>query len=344
VARATIQDVADRAGVSVSTVSAVLNDKATVKETTRAQVLAVMRELNYRPRPALRRPVASRKTRSAVFVLRDVGNPYYTEVIAGVEDVLRERGYRVLTAASHGVGSREREIVDTLREMDIDGLLLTPVLDREADLSHLFDLRRRNIRFVLLEDVLGLQASLVDVDTVDGSKKAVEHLIALGHSRIAHFAGPAYSRHTHERLAGVRAAYAESALVFSDALVTTAGDSMHGGYQAGLAYFGGRAAADRPTAVTCYNDLVAIGLCRALGELGLRVPDDVSVVGYDDVPLLEFLTPRLTSVRVPTREIGRVAAEILHEEIEGGPPESPRRVYLRAELVIRDSTRAPGAT
>jgi DNA-binding LacI/PurR family transcriptional regulator len=116
------------------------------------------------------------------------------------------------------------------------------------------------------------------------------------------------------------------------------------GYTAARDYFRDRPAAQRPTGVTCYNDLVALGVCRALAELGVRVPHDVSVVGYDDVPLAEFVTPSLTSVRVPKREVGRIAAEILHHEIEHGPSATPQKVYLQAELVVRDSTCSCSAT
>jgi LacI family transcriptional regulator len=339
--RATIHDVAERAGVSVSTVSAVLNDKPSVKNETRNHVLAAIRELNYRPRPPLRRPDASRARRNVAFILREAANPYYAEIMAGAGEYFEAHNYRMVLGASQGASSREHDIVDLLREKDFDGLLLTPVLDRETDLAHLFDLRRRNIRFVLLEEVQGIQASLVDVDNVRGAQRAVRHLMDLGHTRIVHFAGPQYSRVSEERIAGVRAAYSETALVFSDAVIVQTGDSLSDGYRAGLEYFRNRSAAHRPTGVTAYNDLVAIGLYRALSELGIRVPDAVSIVGYDDVPLVEFISPPLTTIRVPKREVGRIAAEILHQEIESGPPAVPRKVHLEAELVVRASTAAP---
>ena len=338
-ARATIQDVAARAGVSVATVSAVLNDKPAVKESTRDDVLAAIRALNYRPRPAIRRPAAPAGVRTVGFLVREPANPYYAEVVEGAESVLGALGYRILVGASRGVGARERELVDTMRLKDFDGLLLTPVLDRHTDLGHLFELRRRNLRFVLLEEVHGIQASLVVVDNVAGAKMGVRHLMDLGHTRIVHFAGPTYSLNSDERIAGVRAAYSESALVFSDAVVVRAGDSLADGYEAARAYFGALPAADRPTGVLCYNDLVALGVCRALAELGIAVPGDVSVVGYDDLPLAEFVTPSLTTVRVPKRDVGRTAAEILHAEIEGGADATPRKVYLQPTLVARASTR-----
>ena len=336
--RATIHEVAERAGVSVSTVSAVLNDKPSVKASTRTQVLAAIQHLNYRPRPSIRRPPAPAGVRTIGFILREPANPYYAEIIEGAEAYLRDLGYRMLVGASFGSGAREQELVETMRLKDFDGLLLTPVLDRDTDLAHLFELRRRNVRFVLLEEVHGIQASLVDVDNVEGAKRGVRHLMDLGHSRIVHFAGPRYSLHSDERVAGVRAAYSETALVFSDALVVRAGDSLTDGYTAALAFFRDRPAAQRPTGVTCYNDLVALGVCRALAELGIAVPGDVSVVGYDDLPLADFVRPSLTSVRVPKREVGRIAAELLHDEIEHGPAAPPRKVYLQAQLVARDST------
>jgi LacI family transcriptional regulator/LacI family repressor for deo operon, udp, cdd, tsx, nupC, and nupG len=319
-------------------VSAVLNDKPSVKDSTREQVLAAIRALNYRPRPAIRRPAAPSGVRTIGFLLREPANPYYAEVIAGAESVLGELGYRILVGASLGVGARERELVEIMRQKDFDGLLLTPVLDRHTDLAHLFELRRRNLRFVLLEEVHGIQASLVVVDNVAGAKMGVRHLIDLGHGRIVHFAGPRYGLNSDERIAGVRAAFSESSLVFSDALVVRAGDSLTDGYAAALAYFRGRPPAERPTGVTCYNDLVALGVCRALAELGIAVPHDVSVVGYDDLPLAEFVTPSLTTVRVPKREVGRTAAGILHREIEHGPAAAPQKVYLQPALVARASS------
>lgn len=346
VSRPTIQDVADLAGVSKATVSAVLNDKDTVRESTRSEVLGAIRELNYRPRPTARRRLGGREIRSVGFVLREIANPYYAEIIAGAESYLRERSYVTMVAASEGDFKAERRIIDVFTQKDVDGILLTPVLDNETDLSHIFDLKRRNIRFVLLEEIRGIQACLVDVDNVEGAKSAVRYLIELGHTHIVHFAGPQYSLHSEERVDGVRSAYSESQLVFSNEVVVPAGDSLEDGYRTGLEFFRDRAADSRPTAVTCYNDLVALGLCRALDESGLRVPEDVSVIGYDDLQILGYLpsSSRLTSVHVPKFEVGRTAAEILHERIENPSAESPRKVYLQANLEVRDTTAPPRGT
>lgn len=337
----TIQDVADRAGVSKATVSAVLNHKTAVREETRERILAAIRELSYEPSPAARRR-SSRTTRAVGFVVREIGNPYYVEIFRGAEAYLRERGYVLSISASEGVFGVEQRIVHTLTAKGFDGLLLTPVLDRETDLSHIFELKRRNISFVLLEQIHGVQANLVDVDAVDGAQQAIRHLIDLGHTRILHFGGPEYSLHSDQRILGVRAAYSESRLVFSENQIVRAGDSLEDGYRAGLEHFG-EWVEDRPTAVSCYNDLVALGLCRALRELGLRVPEDVSVVGYDDLQFLDYASPRLTSIRVPKREVGEMAAKILHQEIESGGSNPPQKIYLRAKLVVGESTCAPAS-
>lgn len=345
VGRPTIQDVADLAGVSKATVSAVLNDKGTVRESTRSEVLGAIRRLKYRPDPAARRRLGAERIRSIGFVLREIANPYYAEIITGAESYLRERGCVTLVAASEGDFMAEQRIINLFTLKDIDGILLTPVLDNETDLSHIFELKRRNVSFVLLEEVRGVQANLVDVDNVAGAKAAARHLIELGHLHIAHFAGPEYSLHSEERVDGVRGAYSESQLVFSSGLIVPAGDSLDDGYRTALHYFRERPAADRPTGVTCYNDLVALGVCRALDELGLRVPEDVSVIGYDDLQILDYLpaTSRLTSVRVPKFEVGRTAAEILYQEIENAPAAKPRKVYLQADLVVRDTSAPPAA-
>ena len=338
--RATITDVARQAGVSKATVSAVLNDTDAVKASTRERVLEAMQRLNYRPTRLAGR-VGARATKSLGIVIKEIDNPYYAEVALGARARAQDHGYTLVVVSSEGEYDAERRAVELLQSKDVDGLIAMPVLDEHADLSHFFELKRRNFPFVLLEAVRGVPASLVDVDNVDASRRAVEHLIDLGHTRIVHFAGPGYSMHTLERLDGVRRACSGSRLIFGDDDVVPAGAHLEGGYRAGLAYFRDRAPADRPTAVTCYNDLVAIGLCRALNELGLRVPDDISVVGFDDIALTEFVPVPITTVRVPKFRMGELAAEMLIRHVESRAAIPPQRAYLDAQLIVRRSTAAP---
>ena len=341
--RATINDVAKEAGVSKATVSAVLNDATAVADATRERVQSAIESLNYRRAPVAG-AAATRTAHSIALVIKEFDNPYYAEVISGARTVAMERGYTLLVVSSEGEYDAERRAVDMLQAKHVDGLIVTPVLNEHADLSHLFELKRRNFPFVLLEEIRGVPASLVDIDNVEGSRTAVAHLIAGGHTRIVHFAGPDYSTHSRERVNGVRRACSASRLIFSDDDVVVAGAHLEDGYRCGLEYFRGRIASDRPTAVTCYNDLVAIGLCRALAELGLLVPDDVSVVGFDDLPLLAYLPVPLTTVRMPKVEMGRIAAQMLIRHVESKEVVPPRKVYLSAELVVRRSTRALAAS
>jgi LacI family transcriptional regulator/LacI family repressor for deo operon, udp, cdd, tsx, nupC, and nupG len=335
--RATINDVARQAGVSKATVSAVINDSASVKGSTRDRVLAAIDVLNYRPSQATR--ATARRTKSIGLLIKEIDNPYYAEVVLGARAHANEQGYTLLVASSEGEYDAERRAVELIQAKDVEGLIATPVLDEHADLSHFFELKRRNFPFVLLEEVRGVPASIVDVDNREASRKAVQYLIQQGHSRIAHFAGPSYSMHSEERIDGVRHACSASHLIFTDNDVVAAGAHLADGYEAALGFFKKRGSS-RPTAITCYNDLVAIGVCRALQELGLRVPEDVSVIGFDDVPLVEFLPVPLTTVRMPKAEMGEIAAKMLIRHIESKAVIPPQKVVLDAELVVRRSTRS----
>lgn len=334
----TIDDVAKKAGYSKATVSAVINDADTVRESTREKILAVMDELNYRPRGSARRWFRDGASKSIGVIIKEVDNPYFASVVAGAREYANTKGYTVLMASSEGDYDAEQRIVNLLKSKDVDGLIIGPLTQDGVDLSYLFDLKRRNFPFVLMADIRGVQASIVSVDNVAASKRAVQELIAEGHSRVMHFAGPHYSSHSRERRAGVRAAYSESHLAFADDLVIEAGADLKGGYDAGRRVFGTMDRSAWPTAVMCFNDLVALGLLRALTELGISVPDDVSVVGFDDLDLLPYLPVPLTSVHVPKRDIGRKAAETLISSIESNGKLAPKKIYIDADLVRRSTT------
>lgn len=338
--RPTITDVARHTGVSKATVSAVLNDSAAVKSDTRDRVLAAIELLNYRPtqQAGAKSP---RRYRSIALIIKEHDNPYYDEVTAGVRAHAETQGYMLLVVSSEGSYASERRAVELLRDKGVDGLIAAPVLDEHTDLSHFFELKRRNFPFVFLEQVRGVPASVVDLENVGASQKAVEYLFGLGHRRIAHFAGPAYSAHSQERVDGVHRAYSKSHLVFGPDDIVHAGAHFDDGYRAGHALFQSRTESNRPTAVTCYNDLVAMGLYKALSELGIRCPEDVSVVGFDDIKFCENFAVPLTTVRVPKFEMGNLAAQMLIRHIESKQAVRPRKVYLDATLVVRRSTAPP---
>ncbi len=334
----TMADIARHAGVSKATVSAVVNGKDSVGDETRVRVQAVIDHFNYRPRSAAR--LHGDAARPCIgYIIKEARNPYYAEALDGILSVAQAAGYLVEVASSEGDLERERAIVEQFTAQDISGLVITPILHEDADLSHLFELKRLNVPFVLVERVRGLQASLVDIDNVEAARAATRHLLADGHRAIVHFAGPPYSSHSEERARGVRLAFSESRRAFEDAGVVHAGDALEDGYRAALERFG--EAGDRPTAVVCYNDLVALGVVRALRELGLRVPEDVSVMGFDDLDILDYLSPALSTVHVPKREMGERAARLLIEQIESRGHAQPERITLPVELKLRGSTAPP---
>lgn len=337
--RPTISDVAREAGVSKGTVSAVINDKDSVSEGTRDRVIAVIERLNYRPRGTAHRHGAPRA--SIGLLIKEADNPFYTEIITSARKRATEEGYTLLVSTSEGDSDGERSIFELLRAKDVDGLLINPIFSQNADLAPIFELKRRNVPLVLLEEIRGVVASLVDVDNIQAAYRAARHLIDLGHHRIAHFAGPAYSMHSEQRAEGLRRAFSESSLVLPTGAVIPTGSRLEDGYRVGLQVFGQGHRADHPTAVVCYNDLVAIGLLRALRELAIAVPDDVSVIGHDDIDLLNYLPLGLTTVRIPKREMADRAVEILIRHIESHQPLPPERVVIDSELVVRDSTAPP---
>lgn len=338
--RPTISDVARQTGVSKATVSAVLNDSDAVGSDTRDRVLAAIESLNYRPTQQSGVRAATR-FRSIALVIKEHDNPYYDEVTAGVRAFAETQGYMLFVVSSEGSYSSEKRAVELLREKGVDGLIAAPVMDEHADLSHFYELKRRNYPFVFLEQVRGVPASLVDLENVSASQKAVEYLFSLGHRRVAHFAGPQYSLHSEERADGVRRAYSSTHLVLAPEDIIDAGAHFDDGYRCGSSLFESRQRDDWPTAITCYNDLVAMGLVKAIIDLGLKVPDDVSVIGFDDIRFSEIFLVPLTTVRVPKFEMGSRAAQMLIDHIESRQAVTPQRHYLDATLVVRASTGPP---
>ncbi|HEX2722041.1 MAG TPA: LacI family DNA-binding transcriptional regulator [Gemmatimonadaceae bacterium] len=338
--RPTINDVARHTGVSKATVSAVLNETGSVNSDTRSRVLAAIELLNYRPTQQARRG-AGRRNKSIALLIKEHDNPYYDEITAGVRAHAEQHDYVLFVVSSEGAYAAEYRAVELLREKDVDGLIAAPVLDEHADLSHFFELKRRNFPFVLLEEIRGVPASLVDVENISASQQAVEYLFSLGHRRVAHFAGPEYSAHSQDRIDGVRRAYSGTNLVFADEDLIMTGAHLSDGYRCARELFESRAISERPTAVTCYNDLVAMGVCRALADLGLSCPGDVSVIGYDDISFCDSFSVPLTSVCVPKFEMGRIAAEMLVKHIESREALPLQKVYLDATLVVRESTAPP---
>jgi len=339
VKKVTIDDVAKRVGVSKGTVSAVLNDKATVASETRDAVLKAMKELQYRPRGPAHYLKDDQTISNIGLIVREMDNPFYTAIALGVLEIANSKGYLALISSSEGNHKMEERLTRNLARKNIRGAIIAPVLEGSAEIHHLFGLKSINFPFVLLEKIKGIQANVVSIDNIKAMKMAVKYLFDHGHSKIVHFAGPNHASHTFERIDGFTRAFSESHHIFQTDMIVRTGAHYDQGYQKCLEYFQGRNPDSYPTAIVCYNDLVALGVMAALASMKIQVPEQISVIGNDNIPFSKNGPVALTTIQAPMMELGQRAAEILIRNIESPEPLPLESVVLDAELVIRDSTR-----
>ncbi len=337
--RVTIDDVARHAGVSIGTVSAVLNQKQTVNPKTRELVLDAIKELNYRP-SGIARNIRTESTdfKSIGLLIREMDNPFYTEIARGVMEYCIQKYYIVFLASSESDHTYSEKITQSFSNQNIKGAIIAPVLEGTAEIEHLFALKKINFPFVLLENVPGIQANVVSIDNIMAMKDTIKYLIDTGHTKIIHFAGPKHAYHAYERIDGFRFAYSESPYVFSNDMIIPAGAHLEDGYQTCLDYFKDRSQNDFPTAIVCYNDLVAHGVITALTELDIQVPEEISVVGNDDILFSKYAPLKLTTIHAPMHELGRKAAEILIKNIESPTTMPVEKIVMHGELVVRETT------
>jgi LacI family transcriptional regulator len=323
----TIRDVASRAGVSVTTVSRALNGTGPVSEDVRRRVQTASTELRYRPHGTAR-SLITRRTDVFGVVLPDLFGEFFSEVIRGMDPRAQERGYHLLLSGSHD-GRREVEFAVGAMRGRVDGMIVMSPGVSGAELEACLP---PDVPVVLLNcDVDGTGYSAINVDNYGGALAMVRHLVGLGHRRIAMITGAAANFDARERLRGFRAAVAETGGAVRG--MEVAGDFTEaGGYRAALELARGD---DPPTAVFCANDSMAVGAISALRGAGRRVPDDVAVAGFDDVPIGRYLSPSLSSVRVDVNGLGARAVELLCHAIAGDAP--PAQELLPTELVVRRS-------
>jgi LacI family transcriptional regulator len=330
----TVQDVARHAGVSVATVSYVLNGTRFVSAGLRERVLAAVRELHYEPNAAAR-TLRSNRSHTLGLILPDLRNPFFTEALRGVEDVAEAHGYTVLLANSDEDPRREATHLRVLRGKHIDGLILAPAGALYPDLEQLVEER---FPLVLLDrDLAGLGASAVMLDNRAAARAAVEHLIRLGHQRVGMIAGRPPISSTVDRQRGYRRALEQAGVPFDEQLVATGGSTIEGGAAAVRALL---ELPSPPTAIFAANNLMTIGAVMALERHGLSIPRDIALVGFDDFAWADVFRPRLTTVAQPLYELGRAAAELVLKQL-AREEDGPRRVLLAGTLVVRDSSGAP---
>ena len=324
-----IKDVARQAGVSVGTVSNVINRPDLVAPETRDKVLAVIDRLGYVRSEAARHLRAGQSRFIAMLVL-DMGNPFFSQVASGAERAARAAGLRMLLSDSANDREQEADYLSLFAEQRVRGVLLTPA-GAAADLEVL---QRQEIPYVLVDRVAGNDGCSVSVDDVAGGRLAVGHLVDAGHTLIGYVSGPMSLAQCRDRRAGALAELIDRGLP-EDALSHVDADRMDvsAGRDAGRRLL---RLSRRPTAVFCANDLLALGVLQALYSAGVSVPDQMAIVGYDDIEFAAAAAVPLTSVRQPSAEMGRIATGLLLEEDGGG--HEHRRVVLAPELVIREST------
>jgi DNA-binding LacI/PurR family transcriptional regulator len=337
--KVTIEDVAKKAGVSKGTISAVINGKNSVKQETLDNILSVMKELNFRPKGIARNLKNDTQDKSIGVIIKDLNYPFYTAIASGVREYAKSKGYSVLVASSENNHEYEKKLSHLFSAKDIKGTIIAPIVAGTVEIEHLFRLKMINYPFVLLEDVKGIQANVVAIDNIRAIKRAVKYLIDNGHTKIVHFAGPAYSSHTQERIEGFRHAFSESTLVFQKDMIVHVGSNYDEAFRKTKDYFKNKNKKDYPTAIVCFNDMQALAVMAVLKELDIKIPEDISIIGNDDIYYAKIYPVPLTTISAPQHEIGKKAAEILIRNIEAPKLIPVERVVFETEFVIRESTK-----
>lgn len=328
----TIKEVAAAADVSIGTVSNVLNRPNVVSEETRLKVQDAIDRLGF-VRNAGASLLRGGRARTIGLITLDIRNPFFTELARGVEDAARELGYLLILCNSDEDRAQEKRYLEVLEEQRVNGVLISPVNERDNSLQWLRD---RGTAVVLLERERRNFCS-VRVDDVSGGELAADHLLDLGHRRLAFVTAPLTITQYRNRLAGVRRALARRDLP-EDACEVIEVGSLGTAAE-------GRAASDvlvdhHPgvTGVVCGNDLLALGFTAGLVRRGTRVPDDISVVGYDDIELAQQSPLPLTTIRQPKQELGRIATNLLIDEGQRGTAHAHQQVVFQPALIVRDTT------
>ena len=333
---ATIYDVAEKAGVSIGTVSRFVNGSGYVGKASRERIASAIQELNFSP-SGVARSLATKRTFMLGFIVSDLMNPFIPEVARGIQDFADERGYCVLILNTDGDDRREVRALKLLRERQVDGLIITPPETMLGN-AYISELHASGVPIVLLgRQVKDATIDWVSTDTYAGGRAAMHHLQTLGHRHIAYIGGSAARNVAASRRQAYLDALIETNTTLDASLLT----------ETTLDHAGGRVAMTAllqlpkpPTAVFAVNDLVALGALEAAYHHGLLIPQDLSIVGFDDIFLASQSRPPLTTVAQPKLKLGRTAAELLIERLEH-PTTAHREVRLPCELVERMTTTRP---
>ena len=338
----TLADIAASVGVTPMTVSRVINKNGYVHPDTRERVLAAARQMNYR-RNGLARALKRQRTDTIGLVLGDIANPFAAELSRGVREVLEARGYTLFICISEHSAKEDVQAFDSLTDHRVDGIIVATRASKLGN-DRLHALIEAGVPISLIgREFRHPHADLVSADHLRGGYEATRHLIELGHKRIG-FIGVSLTQGLGlKRFQGYLEALNEYGLPVEEKLIVggTTNDQMPGYSTEEMGYQGMTRLLElrkRPTAVFARNDFTAIGALNAIKQAGLGVPEDIAIIGYDDIPLASHTSPSLTTVRQPTREEGRVAAEFLLRRIAEDPQLPRQERFFECELVVREST------
>jgi len=335
--RPTQVDVAKRAGVSRATVSYVLNGKvnklSSIPEETRQRVLDAIEELGYEP-DARARALRSGSTNTIALIIPDLRNPHFCEYATGVEEAARAAGYHMLLSSTTLNDEYAVDIFKDLAQRRFDGLIIASsfILESNEAKSTLARIQKRGLPVIEMNELYGIDS--VSANYSDATKEVVSYLLSLGHRRIGFVYGVGAHEAGMDRLETYKESLDVAGISVEESLIIKCGATIEDGYQAALKLL---KLDTRPTAIIAINDLLAISTLRAAGDLGLRIPEDLSVVGYDDIPMSNYLVPRLTTVTKNAHTLGMQAFELLMERMQN--PELPlQQIQGLAKVIVREST------
>ncbi len=328
----TMKDIAKFAGVSTTTVSKILNNKdKDISNATRERVLNLIEEHNYRPNK-IAKSLVTKKTNTIGLVIPDIRNPFFPELARGAEDKANEKGYNIIFCNTDDDSDKEEKYINMLVEKMVDGIVFTAASEREKGFE---GKKKFSVPIVLVDRDIDIDGIIgkVTVDNFMGGYEGTKHLLQLGHERILYLSGPLVNKTGSDRLKGYKKALNEFNVELKEEYIKEGNYKSEWGYKV-INDIGNEL---KYTSVFCGNDLIAIGAIKALKEMKLDVPNDVSVVGFDDIYMANLIDPELTTIRQPNYEMGYKAIEILIDAIEN-KEKTIKHIDLATQLVVRKST------
>ncbi|GAB2717593.1 LacI family DNA-binding transcriptional regulator [Paenibacillus thermoaerophilus] len=327
----TIADLAKMTGLAKSTISGVLNNKSGFSEKTRQKVLKAAEQYGYVPNE-IARGLTSKFTKTIGLVIKDITNPFYNQITKGVQEIANAFGYTVFLCSSGEDHEAEINQIEAMVGRRVDGLIIAPLLE-EVTFDHIYELKRKSLPFALLGKIPGLDCDWVEFDDYSGGRQAAEHLIENGHTQIGFITGLRTSRASKMRYSAFKDTLVANGLTLNPDYVFHEAQSFMDGVEIGQRVL---QMDRRPTALICFDDVIAMGVIKALEQSGLKVPDDLSVIGFDDIDMMLF---PLTTVSIPTYEAGKTLARILFERIFDGETREFKQKVFDVKLVTRNSVK-----